>query len=270
MMTAPRSTRLEDPTAPLLYWKQDGIAHLRFNRPAVLNAIDVPTAAAFRDACRAAAQDDAVRAVVISGEGRAFIAGGDLAALQAAPQQAARALLDAMHEGIRLLAAMRAPVLASLHGAVAGGGLGVALACDLAIAAEGTRFNLAYINIGANADCSTSWALPRLVGMRRAMEIALLGDSFDAGEALRLGLVNRVVPAAALEEETGMLARRLADGPPLAIGRMKRLIRSSFERGLDAQLDAEAESFAACAASADFAEGIAAFFDKRAARFQGK
>jgi 2-(1,2-epoxy-1,2-dihydrophenyl)acetyl-CoA isomerase len=260
----------EQASLPLRYWRDGGVAHIRFNRPEVLNAIDVPTADAFCRACHAAAQDPAVRAVVVSGEGRAFIAGGDLAAVQAAPVETAQALIRPMHEGIAVLAAMDAPVLASLHGAVAGGGLGVALACDLAIAAEGTRFNLAYIGIGANSDCATSWALPRLVGMRKAMEIALLGDSFDAGDALRLGLVNWVVPAAALEEETLGIARRLANGPPLALGRMKRLIRESFGRDLHGQLEAEATGFAACAATADFAEGIAAFFGKRAAKFEGR
>jgi len=261
---------IHDPGAPLRYWVEEGVAHIRFNRPAVLNAIDVPMANGFLQACQAVSQDKEVRVVVLSGEGRAFIAGGDLAAMKADPVDTAQALIGPMHGGIALLAAMDAPVLASLHGAVAGGGLGVALAADLAIAAEGTRFNLAYVNIGASSDCSTSWALPRLVGMRKAMEIALLGETFDAAEALRIGLVNRVVPAAALQEETGKLARRLADGPPLALGRLKRLIRDSLGRGLQEQLDAEASGFAACAATADFAEGVAAFFDKRPARYQGR
>lgn len=259
-----------DANNPLRYWRDGGIAHIRFNRPSVLNAIDVPTANAFLAACQAASEDKEVRVVVISGEGRAFIAGGDLAAMRTAPVETAQELIKAMHGGIALLAGMSAPVLASLHGAVAGGGLGVALACDLAIAAEGTRFNLAYVNIGASSDCSTSWALPRLVGMRRAMEIALLGDTFDAQEALRIGLINRVVPAASLQEETDKLARRLADGPPLALGRLKRLVRDSLDRTLQDQLDAEAEGFAACAATQDFAEGVNAFFEKRAPRYQGQ
>jgi len=259
-----------DANAPLRYWRDGGIAHIRFNRPSVLNAIDVPTANAFLAACQAARGDSGVRVVVVSGEGRAFIAGGDLAAMKGNPVETARALIEPMHGGIALLAAMDAPVLASLHGVVAGGGLGVALACDLAIAAEGTRFNLAYVNIGASSDCSTSWALPRLVGMRRALEIALLGETFDAAEAWRIGLINRVVPAASLREETDRLARRLAEGPPLALGRLKRLMRDSLNSTLQEQLDAEAEGFAACAATRDFAEGVNAFFEKRSPRYQGK
>jgi 2-(1,2-epoxy-1,2-dihydrophenyl)acetyl-CoA isomerase len=261
---------LQAADAPLRYWRDGAIAHIRFNRPSVLNAIDVPTANAFLAACQAASQDKEIRVVVVSGEGRAFIAGGDLAAMKRSPVETAQALIGPMHGGIALLAAMNAPVLASLHGAVAGGGLGVALACDLAIAAEGTRFNLAYANIGASSDCSTSWALPRLVGMRRAMEIALLGESFDAAEALRIGLINRMVPAASLQEETEKLAQRLANGAPLALGRLKRLIRDSLERDLQTQLDAEAEGFAACAATEDFAEGVSAFFEKRPARYHGR
>lgn len=261
---------IHDSDAPLRYWRDGAIAHIRFNRPSVLNAIDVATANGFLAACQAVAEDREVRVVVLSGEGRAFIAGGDLAAMKQSPVSTAQALIGPLHRGIAMLADMDAPVLASLHGAVAGGGLGVALAADLAIAAEGTRFNLAYVNIGASSDCSTSWALPRLVGMRKAMEIALLGETFDAAEALRIGLVNRVVPAASLQEETDKLARRLAEGPPLALGRLKRLIRESLGRSLQDQLDAEAAGFAACAATADFAEGVAAFFDKRQPRYQGR
>ncbi|MFZ5510919.1 MAG: enoyl-CoA hydratase/isomerase family protein [Pseudomonadota bacterium] len=257
-------------SAPLRYWRDGAIAHLRFNRPGVLNAIDAATAQAFLAACRALAADGEVRAVVVSGEGRAFIAGGDLAEMRRNPVEAARALIGPLHEGIVLLAALDAPVIASLHGAVAGGGLGVALACDLAIAAEGTRFNLAYVNVGTSSDCSTSWALPRLVGLRKALEIALLGETFDAQEALRLGIVNRVVPAADLAAETEKLARRLAEGPPLALGRLKRLMRQSLNRELQEQLDAEAEGFLSCAASADFAEGVGAFFEKRAPRYRGR
>ncbi|MBK4737671.1 enoyl-CoA hydratase/isomerase family protein [Noviherbaspirillum pedocola] len=259
-----------DTDTPLHYWRDGSVAHIRFNRPSVLNAIDIPTAHAFLDACRSAHDDASVRAVVISGEGRAFVAGGDLAALAHDPVETAREIIAAMHGGIALLAAMQAPVLASLHGVVAGGGLGIALACDLAIAAEGTRFKLAYVNIGASADCGTSWALPRLVGMRKAMEIALLGETFDAEEALRLGLVNRVVPAERLQEETARLVQRLADGPTLALGRLKHAIRASHNRDLEAQLDAEAADFIACASSRDFVEGVSAFRDKRLAGFEGR
>jgi 2-(1,2-epoxy-1,2-dihydrophenyl)acetyl-CoA isomerase len=161
-------------------------------------------------------------------------------------------------------------VIASVHGAVAGAGLSLALACDFAIAAEGTRFTFAYANIGASCDLSGSWSLPRLVGLRKALEIALLGQPLDAAEALRLGLVNRVVPEAELETQTLALAQRLASGPAQSIAQMKRLMRISFEHDLRGQLDAERSAFLACATGADFAEGVDAFIAKRPPRFGGR
>ncbi|WP_213957924.1 MULTISPECIES: enoyl-CoA hydratase/isomerase family protein [unclassified Variovorax] len=253
---------------PVLDWRSpEGVAHIRFNRPRSLNAIDVAVAQGFRMACQRIAEDPQVRVVVVSGEGRAFMAGGDLGAMRDDPQATAQSLIEGMHGGIRILARLAAPVIASLHGAVAGGGLGLALACDLGIAAEGTRFNLAYPKIGASSDCATSWALPRLVGLRHALEIALLCEPVEAHEALRLGLVNRVVPAASLQSETEAMALRLAQGPREALGRLKRLVRESLERTLDQQLDAEAASFVACAGTSDFQEGVSAFLEKRAPRF---
>lgn len=251
----------------LIVGRDGGIVQLRFNRPAVLNALDRVTAQAFVHACRDIAADHSVRAVIISGAGRAFMAGGDLAELRADPTSAALALIGPMHEAIVLLAEMRAPVIASLHGAVAGAGLSLALACDFALAAEGTRFTLAYVNIGTSCDLSGSWSLPRLVGIRKAMEIAVLGEQFEAAEALRLGLVNRVVPTADLEAETLALAQRLANGPAQAIAQLKRLMRTSFEHDLRGQLDAERTAFLSCAATGDFVEGLDAFMAKRAPQF---
>lgn len=253
--------------ASLLVSRDGDIVRLCFNRPRQLNALDRATAQAFVHACRDIAADHSVRAVVISGAGGAFMAGGDLHELRADPTGAALGLIGPMHEAIVLLAEMRPPVVASLHGAVAGAGLSLALACDFAIAAEGTRFTLAYVNIGASCDLSGSWSLPRLVGQRKALEIALLGERFDAAEALRLGLVNRVVAAVDLERETAALAQRLAGGPAQAIAQMKRLMRISFEHDLRGQLDAERSAFLACAATHDFTEGLDAFLGKRAPRF---
>jgi len=181
----------------------------------------------------------------------------------------AHELIGSLHEAVVLLANINAPVIASLHGAVAGGSLSLSLACDLAIAADTARFNLAYANIGASCDVSGSWNLPRLVGLRNAMQIALLSETFDAAEALRLGLVNRVVPADRLHEETMALARRLAAGPTQAYGRMKRLMRQSFETDLATQLDAERENFKASTQTDDFKAGISAFLAKRPALFKG-
>ncbi|MDP3519309.1 MAG: enoyl-CoA hydratase-related protein [Hydrogenophaga sp.] len=256
--------------APLRCWREGGIAHLRFNRPQAMNAIDLPMAQAFHQACRQISDDPAVQVLVLSGEGRAFMAGGDLQSMAADPTAVAAELIGEMHAGIELLADLPAPVIASVHGAVAGGGLGLALACDLIVAAEGTRFNLAYTRIGTSSDCGTSWGLPRWVGLRKALEIALLCEPFDAAEALRLGMINRVVPADALAEHTLALARQLEASAPLALGRLKRLMRQSDQNDLHTQLQAEARDFVACAGTADFAEGVSAFLAKRPARFSGR
>lgn len=250
--------------------RDGGLVRLRLDRPEALNALDLDLAQALLAACRDLADDSSVRAVLLSGSGRAFAAGGDLAQMRAAPVAAADSLITPMHQALNLLGRIDAPVLVALHGAVAGAGLSLAAAADLAIAAEGTKFNLAYINIATSCDLGASWSLPRLVGLRRALEIALLGESFDARKALEIGLVNRVVTSDTLEAEAEALAQRLARGPTLAYGHMRRLMRTSFERSFADQLDAERDAFLASAATADFGEGLAAFFERRPARFQGR
>jgi len=155
-----------------------------------------------------------------------------------------------------------------VQGAVAGFGLSLMNACDLVVAADNAYFASAYRAIALTADGGGSWALPRLVGMRRAMEIMLLGERFDAQQALAWGLVNRVVPLAEIDATVAGMVGSLADGPKLAIRNAKRLMRESLARSLSEQLDAEAASFAACAGTPDFAEGIAAFLEKRPPQFQ--
>ena len=255
---------------PLLLERAGAIATLRFNRPGALNAIDVPMATALRDAVRAIAEDTSVRCVVLRGEGKGFMAGGDLATLRADPVQGAQDLLTPLNEAVALLAQLNAPVIAQVHGVAAGAGLSLMLQADFVLAAEGTRFNLAYINLGTSCDVGASWALPRLVGLRRALEIALLGETYTAQDAERLGLVNRVLPAAELDAAVQALAQRLATGPTRAHGHMRRLMRTSFDHDLPTQLAAEAEAFVACARSADLHEGLEAFHAKRPATFQGR
>lgn len=264
------NTTPQAPADTVLLFREEGLAHLRFNRPQALNTLDVPTAERFAQCCRQLAEDATVRAVVITGEGRGFGAGGDLAAFTDDPVATTARIIGAMHEGVRCLTAMDAPVVAGLHGVVAGGSLSLALACDLALAAEGTKFNLAYVNVAANCDVSGSYSLPRIVGLRAAMQIALLGETFDVQEAHRLGLVNRVVPADALLEESLTLGRRLAQGPTLAMGKLKRLMRSSFDHTLDEQLDRESAAFQDSARTEDFAEAVQSFLAKRKPVFRGR
>ena len=168
------------------------------------------------------------------------------------------------------MAQMDAPVIAQVHGAAAGAGLSLLLMADYVIAAEGTRFNLAYINLGASCDVGASWALPRIVGVRQALEIALLGEAFGADDALRLGLVNRVVPADTLEDATTALAQRLAQGPTRAYGAMKRLMRQSLQHTLPEQLEAEKNAFVQCAATQDFESGVEAFHQRQSPVFAGR
>jgi 2-(1,2-epoxy-1,2-dihydrophenyl)acetyl-CoA isomerase len=256
--------------SPLLLGREGAVATIRFNRPGALNAIDVPMAVAFLAAARELAADKTVRAVLLSGAGKGFMAGGDLAVLRADPIQGASDLIGPLHEALTVLATLDAPVVAQVHGVAAGAGLSLMLQADFVLAAAGTRFNLAYANIGASCDVGGSWALPRLVGLRRALEIAMLGDALDAAAAERMGLINRVVPAAELESEAMAFAQRLANGPTVALGNLRRLMRSSFDRELGAQLDAESAAFRNCAATDDFKIGIDAFFARKPAAFTGR
>lgn len=256
-------------TSVLQLRREGAVATLTFNRPAALNAIDVPMARSLLAAAKQLAADATIRAVVLRGAGKGFMAGGDLATLRANPVQGANALIAPLHEALGILAAMNAPVIAQVHGVAAGAGLSLVLLADFVLIAEDARLNMAFVKLGASCDTGSSWALPRLVGLRRALEIALLGDTLSAADAERLGLANRVVVADRLEAETDVLAQRLACGPTLAYGAMKRLMRESFDRSLPDQLNAEAAAFERCAGTQDFRAGVEAFYAREAPHFVG-
>lgn len=257
-------------TGTLLHWREGAVAHVRFNRPAALNAVDVAMTCALRAACVQVAADPAVRVLVISGEGRAFQAGGDVAAMAADPLATGRELIEQMHGAIRSMNAMQCPVLALVQGAAAGAAIGILSACDLVIAADDARFTLAFPALGASADSSSTWGLPRWVGLRRALRFALLGETWTAAQALQAGLVSEVVPVADLAAVGAQWSERIALSAPLALGAVKRLLRESLDHTLDEHLDAEARAFMACAATEDFAEGTAAFLARRRAVFHGR
>ena len=260
----------------LLMEVRDGIATLTLNRPEVLNALSGEMVEDLKAALLGIERDETVRCGVIRGAGEHFMAGGDLKNFATAATLGAeerRALFEGfihdLHPAIITLRRMRKPVLASVRGAAAGFGLSLAMACDLVIAADDAFFTLAYVNIGTSPDGSGTYFLPRLVGMKKAMEIALLGDRFDAATAKEYGIVNFVVPSGDLDKETVALATRLANGPTHAMGNTKLLLNASLEHSLESQLQAEAVSFADCSATDDWAEGVTAFAQKRTPVFKG-
>ncbi|MGE5090076.1 MAG: enoyl-CoA hydratase/isomerase family protein [Candidatus Levyibacteriota bacterium] len=259
----------------ILLARSGPVATLTFNRPAARNALDIPMMDALIAHTAALASDESLRVVVLRGGGHHFMAGGDLRTF-AARLAGDRSNLQRDFEDIVLrvqtaveqLHRMPHAVIAAVQGAVAGFGLSIACACDLVIASDDAVFASAYRNIGLTPDGGATWSLPRIVGMRKAIEIHLLGERFGADEALRIGLVNRVVDAARLDASVEAWAQSIATGPKLALRNVKRLLRDSLDRPLSAQLDAEARSFGACAVTADFAEGIGAFLGKRPPRFE--
>jgi len=223
-----------------------------------------------------AAEDRTARVVLLRGAGTHFCAGGDVTMfaelIHLDPEERHKALyqiVDLLHPLLVRLRHMPKPVLAAVQGAAAGFGLSLVLAADLALAAEDAVFTSGYIHLGTSPDGGMTATLGRIVGLKQAAELMLLGDRFDARRALELGLVNRVVPADALAAEAIALATRLAAGPSYAYGRTKALLQATLGDAFDAQLRRETESFALCAATEDFAEGVRAFLEKRPAVFAG-
>lgn len=256
--------------AAVIVERQGAVLTVTMNRPRVLNVLDEAMADALVAAFAPIAGDTSVRAVVLAGAGRSFMAGGDLsrfdADLAAAPATAA-ALIDRFHMLMRMIKALPQPVIAAVQGPVAGGGVGLALACDLVIAAQGASFLSAYTRLGTNPDGGTTWSLTQLLGPRRALEFVLLNEAMDAETALRLGLVNRVVPDGESTRSAQAMAERLGQGSFAAGKATKALIQAAAEGSFDAQLDLEKQAFTGNAGTADFREGIRAFFERRAPRF---
>ncbi|HWQ39108.1 MAG TPA: enoyl-CoA hydratase-related protein [Burkholderiales bacterium] len=252
--------------------REGALVVVSLNRPERMNALDGELMSALRDCVEAVAGDPAVRAVLLRGEGRAFCAGGDVPLfkehLNDLPELIVRWGRE-LHFAIFAMRRMDKPVLAAVHGAVAGAGMSLMLAADLAIAADDTKFTLAYANIGTNPDGGSTFFLPRLVGHRKAMELALLPDRFDAQTAHSLGLVNRVVAADRLAAEALQLGRRLACGPTRAYAETKRLLNRSLSASMESQMEEELLAFARCARTADLKEGITAFVEKRPPTFIG-
>lgn len=254
-------------------FERDGaVAILTMDKPATLNAFDQPMAEALAAKAVEVASDAAVRAVVLRGSGRHFCAGGDLAAIAGAHDPSAYVLKLARTANVVLerFRTMDKPVLAELKGAVAGGGVGIALAADLRIAADSTKLSLAFLKVGLTPDMGATWTLPRLVGRARAFELAAVHDPVPVMEAWRMGLLNRVVKAEELERETLNWARELAQLPPKAVAEVKALLNAAETDTYGAHLEQDSAAIARMAATQDFREGVSAFFEKRPPRFEGK
>lgn len=253
----------------------DAIATITLNRPDRMNALDQAMVSGLGAAMdKIEANIDNIGAVIIEGSGGTFMAGGDVKffyQISQSPAEEARPLIEDMinrvHAIISRINALPRPVIAKLEGAVAGFGISLMNACDLAVASEETVFTLAYIQIGTSPDGGSTHSLTRLVGMKKAKEIALLGDRFGADEAHDCGLINKVVPSDQLASATAQYAARLSMGPRDAIARTKALLNTAPQTNLADQLALEARSFADCAVSADFREGVSAFVEKRSPNF---
>ena len=257
----------------LIFSIENGVARITINRPAQLNAIDVQTAKELELAAKQCRDDSAVRCVVLTGAGdRAFCAGGDVAAFASVPESV-DSLLGKMtvhlHEAISVFAHMRAPVVAEVNGTVAGAGLGLMAAADIAVASQKAKFTSAYTKIGLTPDGSTTWFLPRLIGYRRAKELYLLNRVLSADEAMVWGLVNRVVAPEALAATVDELARQLARGPTLAFASVKRLLILSSDALLEQQMVDESASIIQMSRSRDGLAGVKAFKDKVEPSFVG-
>jgi len=256
---------------------QGAVYEITLNRPQSLNALNDEMMQDLSAVLEKISNDRTVRCVLFKGAGAGFMAGGDVKMFHQELGKPSTELhgrfqefVGALHPVIERLVNLHVPVVAAVHGAVAGFGVSLTMLCDFVVASDDSYFTLAYIHLGTTPDGSSTWFLPRLVGLRRAKEIAMLGERIPAAEAMRLGLAYKVVPRASLDSEAASLAARLAAGPTRAYGNTKKLLHASFSHSLAEQMDLEVASFAECASNPDFAEGVAAFVERRKPQFKGE
>lgn len=258
---------------PLVVVAVDGsVAHLRLNEPASMNALSVPLATELDVAVRELSESGAIRCLVLTGTGRGFSAGGDVQSFydnRDDPASTMAGTLSALHGAVTTLLEAPFPTIAAINGVVAGAGMGVAMATDLAIAVDSAVFTMAYTGIGVSPDGSSTYFLPRFVGTRRAMEMVLTNSRIDAAEAVRIGLINEAVSEAEFSDRVASVAGRLAAGPTRAYVRARHLLRSSFPSDPFAQMDAEAVGIMVAGETQDFYEGVTAFIEKRKPNFTG-
>jgi len=257
----------------LLYEVKDGVATLTLHRPAAYNALNAALARDLFHAALEADEDRAVRCIVITGSGKAFCSGGDVKDFADNLDRIGilvKELTTYLHGAVSRLARTQKPVIMAVNGIAAGGGMSLALAGDLVVAAESAKFTMAYSKIAASPDGSSSYFLPRLIGLRRALELHYTNRVLSAREAMEWGLVNRVHADAEFGPAVSGLARELAQGPTLAFGRAKLLFHQSTQESLETQMELEAQAIAASGHTEDFKGGVTAFAKKQQPTFQGR
>lgn len=257
----------------LLFDIRENVAHITLNRPEAANSINEEMGMDLMHAALHCDEDPEIRAVLISGAGKIFSGGGDLKAFLAKGDQLpyhVKEITTYLHAAISRLTRMDAPVVAAVHGAVAGAGMSIAIACDVVVAAETTRFMVAYTRAGLVPDGSSTYFLPRIVGLKRALELTLTNRMFSAQEALQWGLVTRVVADNELLAQARAIAVQLAAGPTRAYGVSKRLLHSGWTETLETQMENESQAIANSARTADAREGITAFLEKRKPKYKGQ
>ena len=255
----------------LLLEKADGIATITLNAPHKLNALTVGMRRSLPLAAAEIARDDELRAVIVTGAGRGFCSGADLTVTSVEPARHQRLEVLGTSYGAEVFLRLDKPVVAAINGVCAGGGLAIALSMDIRIAAETARFSAIFVRRGLVPDCAIAYWLPRAVGTARAMELMLTGEIIDAREALRLGIVGRVVPPDELMSVARELAGRIARNPPVPVELTRRIVYRSMVDDIVGVLDWETWAQAICRQSEDAGEAIRAFLEKRApAQFEGK
>jgi 2-(1,2-epoxy-1,2-dihydrophenyl)acetyl-CoA isomerase len=246
-----------------------GVVTLTLDRAERKNAMDISMFAELGDACRALNRARSARVVVITGAGDAFCSGADISSVRTGEAQHVLTVIRDIHDSILALHQLTRPVIAKVNGVAAGAGLALALACDLIVASDRARFSAIFARRGLSLDCGSSWLLPRLVGLHRAKELALLADLYDAAQAERMGLVNRVVHHDELDAAVADWAERLASGPPIALSMSKRLLNAGLDESLAEALENEALAVGVNNSTDDMKEAFRAFREKRPAHFKG-
>jgi 2-(1,2-epoxy-1,2-dihydrophenyl)acetyl-CoA isomerase len=263
------------PEQPVLYDVRDGVATITLNRPQAMNSLDVATKGALLDAVTGAAADPQVRCVVLTGSGRAFCVGQDLKEhvdilARGTSDELFRTVPDHYNPIVRTLLSMEKPVVAAVNGVAAGAGASLAFACDFRLLGHGAGFNLAFSGIALSCDTGSSWTLPRLVGRAKALELLYFPRTIDSEESLELGLATKVVPGDQLAEEVRQLARRLAAGPTVAYGAIRRAVTFSAAHDLTDSLAFEAEMMTLTGSTEDHRNAVDAFVAKQKPVFEGR